>query len=309
VSDVRVVLPKIEASIELAGSGDAPAPKPSFDPSPFRSAVEQYRTTARWVVGAFGAVGAIVAGSIPFAAISGVEQERLAWAVVGAALALLGVGAAIGSVTASLVPRSVYPHEVTSQDANRVQRWLSARRAVGFTLCHHPKTLLPVGVTSSDALLDGIVNLEQEILRDPSNEALTKRKSVYDAAYSQLQWILRFEKARRAFDRALAATVVAALVTGAGIGMLLWSVEDAKSEADVAKTEAEAAKTRAEAAKTRQEVQAARRRQAVELAKLRAERAKLAAEAAQARAEAAKTRAEVPAAGTPGAPGATVPAR
>lgn len=73
----------------------------------FADAIQRIRETAKWLIAAFAAVGAALTASIPLTALGTAHGERLAIAIIGAALALVGIVVAILTVARVLTPVSV----------------------------------------------------------------------------------------------------------------------------------------------------------------------------------------------------------
>ena len=75
----------------------------------FSDAANRIRDSAKWLLGAFAAVGALLAAGLQLADLgklaSNRSDYRLQWAVVGVAAAVLGIGIAIGA-SASVITRS-----------------------------------------------------------------------------------------------------------------------------------------------------------------------------------------------------------
>lgn len=89
-----------------AGGGGGSEP-PSVDPpevdtglSPnAAAAVERYRQTIRWMLGAFGAVALVVFGSVPFTDLGNATSDQRFWIIVGLAAVAVGVSFAIYAVS------------------------------------------------------------------------------------------------------------------------------------------------------------------------------------------------------------------
>src|ERR1700719_2870994 len=75
----------------------------------FSDAANRIRDSAKWLLGAFAAVGALLAAGLQLADLGKLASDRsdhrLQWAVVGVGAAVLGIGIAIGAA-ASVITRS-----------------------------------------------------------------------------------------------------------------------------------------------------------------------------------------------------------
>jgi len=87
-----------------ARSGSEPADSLAGLPSPLE-AVDDMRTTAKWIIGAAAAVGAVLLGGAPLAAVGKVHgAASTAMAFGGLILGLAGVGWAIWQTSDALIP-------------------------------------------------------------------------------------------------------------------------------------------------------------------------------------------------------------
>jgi hypothetical protein len=246
----------------------------------WRGAVDRYREAAKWMIGAFAVIGALLAGTAPLAGIGGVDAERLPALVAGGLLGLLGVGLAIVATVSMLIPRSVYWYEIRAKN----QRWWGKLfRGLGpleDMLAEHPDSVLPPGVVSLADFNEGIRNLRKLVFEARAAAAAApasgRQRALADVAdkeaalneyldaQDELMLVGRFEKARTGFRIALTVVVLGAVFAGTGLGLLLYGVSDdvahkqatanvVKTQADTDKTRADADQVRADTAKTRAE--------------------------------------------------------
>lgn len=267
-------------STETSGAESSDGPpdkKPETPPiSQWNTAVDRYRESSKWAIGAFAAIGALLAGTAPLAGIGGVDIERLPAVVAGGALGLFGVGVAIAATVATLVPRTVYWHEVKGKKQGPLRRLLWGLGPLEHVLHNNPGSVLPPGLRTVTDLETGIANLRKLALKarrdatrtdlcDAEKERLQALSADYHAQLEQyeasrleLMRIGRFEKARTGFRVALAAMTAGSLAAGIGLGLLLFGVSDQtsadKSAAEITKIRAEADKLQAEAAKVSAEI-------------------------------------------------------
>jgi hypothetical protein len=238
--------------------------------NPWFSAVDQYRETAKWAIGALAAIGTLLAGTAPLAGIGNLEASGRWIVIMGAALGLTGVAAAIAAHVATLAPRTVYWHEIRAKR----QGWFR-RTFVGLgplenilSSAAKRKSVLMQGVNSPADLALRIENLRKvleglsRVQLDPS--ATEPEKAA--AAAAEVRWtarlethlenqrellrIGRFEKARTGFRIAFVSMTLGGILAGVGLGLLLYGLSDQsaarKAKAEARKTEAEAAKLEAE---------------------------------------------------------------
>lgn len=74
--------------------------------TPVEAAADKIRETANWVIGAFGAIGAALAASIPFTDLGKETGADLVLALIGLAAAFTGVAVAIWNVAKVRIPRA-----------------------------------------------------------------------------------------------------------------------------------------------------------------------------------------------------------
>jgi len=73
--------------------------------SPLGKAADRIRESAKWLVASFAAVGALLIAGLQIADIGSLTDERLAWAIVGIIVGVLGVVVAIAAAS-SVVTKS-----------------------------------------------------------------------------------------------------------------------------------------------------------------------------------------------------------
>lgn len=67
---------------------------------------EKVRGSAKWMIAAFGAIGAAIATGIQFSDVGKLEGHAQKWAIVGIVLAFSGIGLAVYGVAHLLIPRT-----------------------------------------------------------------------------------------------------------------------------------------------------------------------------------------------------------
>lgn len=101
----------IRAALKAALDPDPPKAEPASDDSWFAAiqrANDQIRTTAKWLVTSFAAIGAILLGTIQLSSVgkltNGSPGSRIIAAILGAGLAITGVIVALWFTSAVLIP-------------------------------------------------------------------------------------------------------------------------------------------------------------------------------------------------------------
>src|SRR4051794_27859985 len=84
------------------------------------AAVERYRQTIRWMLGAFGAVALVVFGSVPFTDLGNATSDQQRWIVAGLAAVAVGVAFAIYAV--SMVAE---PEDSSLGELEQTRKWLA----------------------------------------------------------------------------------------------------------------------------------------------------------------------------------------
>jgi hypothetical protein len=244
VTDVNVNLPILEGTLVVKHAvAESKAPAAGFDATPWKTGIEQFRASSRWVIGAFAGIGAVIVAAVPFAAFSDVTPTSRGTVVWGAALALGGVALAIAATSATLIPRMVYLSDVKSK-----KRWVF-RRSLSHTLAVHPSDVFPAGILTVQDLRDAITNLDALAANQADDEteaAFAAASATHRDALDGVLWYRRFEKARTSFRASLIGIVLGALVTGGGVGLLLYGLDDAKSNTEILKIQADVAKLEAD---------------------------------------------------------------
>lgn len=89
-----------------------------------RSNIDQLRATAKWIIAAYAAVGAALAGGSQLSSLGAIHGQRLILAAAGALFAFVGIAVAIGAVVKVLTPEQTDLSELTpsSSVGTRVSR-------------------------------------------------------------------------------------------------------------------------------------------------------------------------------------------
>jgi pimeloyl-ACP methyl ester carboxylesterase len=106
------------ASQAAPTAAPAPAAPSIADPTAsWSSAIDQIRVSARWILSSFAAVGAVLVAGSQLSDLGALEGSRLALSLAGALAALVGIGLAVGGMSAVLTPRAT-----TLSDLCRMER-------------------------------------------------------------------------------------------------------------------------------------------------------------------------------------------
>jgi hypothetical protein len=145
-------------------------------PSPALGGIDQLRATAKWLVAAFGALGAALIASVQLRDLGGLTGGDRTRALVGFALGIAGVLIALLAATSVLSAKSVELTELSerSKSAPHLRRWFASHVSV-------PSSLLG-GYDTIDTLRSDLVEASRERI-DAYRERLNPADSAaYDAA-------------------------------------------------------------------------------------------------------------------------------
>jgi hypothetical protein len=192
----------------------------------FSDAANRIRDSAKWLLGAFAAVGAVLAAGLQLADLGRLAADRsdhrLQWAVVGVGAAVLGIGIAIGAAT-SVITRSF----VTLQ-------WLAAKdrrhRRIDkdkVLLANHDS--VPALYRNSSNALKAQLQAVQDWESDPKpekEEKLREKADVvhyYDLITRKVIEQASYRRLSRAYSRARAFMLLGAAVAAGGITLFAWA--------------------------------------------------------------------------------------
>lgn len=212
-------------------------------------AVDRYRDVAKWLIAAFGAIGAVIAGTAPLAGIGDLQPERLGYLMAGAAVALTGVVVVLAATITILVPRAVYRSELRAQNQGPFRRTFVGLGRFENLLAEHPEDLLPAGITNIDDLGVAITNLRTTGTRtaakaasvpadDPSRrsyqraaDAIVAASSRHQMALNDLLRVAGYEKARTRFHQAVLAVLAGGVAAAAGLALTLYGIGSGPADA------------------------------------------------------------------------------
>lgn len=205
-------------------------------------AIDCYRDVAKWLIAAFGAVGAVIAGTAPLAGIGDVGSDRIGFVVVGGATALLGVAVVFAATIAVLVPRTVYRHELRARRHGLVSRTFVGLGGIENLLAENPDDLLPPGIGTIEELGQAITNLRlaattvaTEAARlgseDPARaeyeraaRAMFAAQTSHEQALKDLLRVARYECARTRFNQAVLIVLAGGVAVAVGLALTLYGI-------------------------------------------------------------------------------------
>lgn len=213
-----------------AGSDNGSA-SPSSGTAGWELGVDRYRDATAWVIGAFGAIGAVIVAMVPIAGLAKGEVRSLSGVVVGVSVAASGALIAIIAALWNMSPRAMYPGSL-----HPVRRSWFRRTFVGWARLEHelavdPEPLLPAGIRTVDELDDAISNLprlaaaQSRIATDADAVKPTIDRLIrYEASRRNLYGLARFELARTRFAASLIVMSLASMLTVLGLAVASWGL-------------------------------------------------------------------------------------
>jgi hypothetical protein len=215
--------------------------------------VDRYRDATKWVIAAFGSIGALTVAAVPLARLSDNEIASLPLLTAGVAVAVGGSLLAIIAALWNIAPQAVYPGDVKQAERGRLKRWLWGHARLEHKLHEAPAKFLPTGVSTLadlDPAIDGLERLaaRQAVLgtTDPTNKeasaASYERLEGLRRTRRQINGLARFEQARSRFRASLTILVFAAIVTVTGLAIATYGLVNS-SDQPIAKLDESAPRT------------------------------------------------------------------
>jgi hypothetical protein len=202
------------------------------DPTPtgnqYADAVGRLRTTAQWLIGAFGAVGTALIAGIQLKSLGGVHGTALTETIFSIAVGLIGVAAAIWATSNVLIPIAASPGALLG---GREFRKVREQVQQDATLLRDLADTLPELVAARTTSLEQSRAAYAAMVAAPNDQAL---RDAYAVAEDRRKRIGRtiddlvdlgiFLRLREVFVAARAWMVVGALLAAAGaIGFVHFS--------------------------------------------------------------------------------------
>lgn len=213
--------------------------------------VDRYRDAAKWVIAAFGAIGALIVGTIPVSRLGENKVGDLGQLTLGVGIAVGGTLLAIISALWNLEPKAIYPGDLQAREGNRFHRRFVGFRRLEHELHKHPSRFLPTGVNRFDELDSAIVNLER-LAAIQANAGTTspaakdaaaasrERLASYRQVRRHLNGLARFELARTRFIGSLVVLILASLATVSGLALATHGLVDTPNTPEVELSEVKA---------------------------------------------------------------------
>ena len=210
----------------MASAAGKAEEEPAAPASPLAAAAERIRDSAKWLLGSFAAVGAILVAGLQLTGLGELEDGRLRWALGGLAVAVVGVVIAIGAAGAVVTKTFV------------TLKWLAQRPDGDPALDRIAGDKVVLGGYGSVGALyeayrdavEGRRDTYRAHAEDPTDPA---KKQAADAAQ---HWALllsgtqrhvleraSFSLLRHAYRTARRAILAAAVLTAAGIAAFAWA--------------------------------------------------------------------------------------
>jgi hypothetical protein len=214
----------------------------SADANPWIDAVDRYREVAKWLIAAFGAIGAVIAGTAPLAGVGNLRTDRVGYVVAGGVTALSGVAIVLAGTVAVLAPRAVYRHQLRAARQGPLRRAFVGLGHFENLLAAHPADLLPPGLATVDQLDQAIANLTTACNVMAARAAALPPNSAARAEHQQqaqalnalrigyqndlltLVYVARYEQARTRFNQTVVAVLAGGIATAAGLALTLYGI-------------------------------------------------------------------------------------
>lgn len=225
-------------------SGDSPAAEgvrsPSDSVSTPLDAVNDMRTTAKWMLGVSGAVGAALISGGPLVAVGRIHGLlHISVAFLGLVIALGGVALAIWHATQVLMPRLTTSRVVLESPAlDDLRKQIAQEPAEFFGLA---AASLDGLFAKRDSLRRNAANLAQQAAtaRDPARRAAIRaqlhRVEVNgDIVRGYVRWILELGHAwqiKAALERSRRMTLIGGLAVAVGAVLFFSAADDDQSKA------------------------------------------------------------------------------
>ncbi len=195
-----------------------------------KEASERLRSSARWLIASFGAVGAVLVSGLSLSQFGHLAGHRFWWAVAGIVLAFLGIATAVGAA-GSIVTQSF----ATLKDVRDHPRKYSDKSSgVDFAI---PDEVLLGGFESVGQLYDGYVDAIRDSVNDhlsswedPENtplqgrgQASGERAIFIGAIQSNVLDLASYLRLKKAFRRVWWVILAGSGVTVFGVVLYVWA--------------------------------------------------------------------------------------
>jgi hypothetical protein len=202
------------------------ATPPQRKPGAFSDAADRIRDSAKWLLGAFAAVGALLAAGLQLADLGKLASDRsdhrLQWAILGVVAAVLGISIAIGA-SASVITRSF----VTLKWLTEKKRRRTGLDGDAVLLANHSD--VPELYRKAIDALEAQRLAVQEWEASPTDAKLSviaqKADAVryYDLIIVRVVEQASYRKLSRGYSWARAFMLLGAVVAAGGITLFAWA--------------------------------------------------------------------------------------
>lgn len=201
------------------------ADAPAAPSDQYSAGIDRYRTTAKWLISTFAALGAVLIAGVQITGIGNLSGHRLHMAILGLAIGLLGVAVAIAAATSVLTPEVAVPEQLVSQ--RRFEPLRKYVRKYPAPLLHDKASNLAALVKAvNDAVVDEADKYKSYVSRKAGDagyaaaeteftDASNTRQSL-QATIDHLQGLGLLMVVRRRFVVAICVMFPAALVAAGG---------------------------------------------------------------------------------------------
>lgn len=195
------------------------------------SAIDQTRSTAKWIIAAFAAVGASLIAGLQITGLGKLEGQDLALAVAGLAVALSAVITAIVLVGRVLTPPLVLLDEVKEQVGDLVE--------ADRTLLKGQAGDLPTLLRRYETAYDDYVRLWTEAEKHPEDndkrelaEAVGNELDGLEDAVNWLRSLALSQKVRKAFTGMLGPLIIIVAFAAAGVAAFAYASNRPEAKAE-----------------------------------------------------------------------------
>jgi hypothetical protein len=208
------------------------------NPDPILAGIDRLRDTAKWLIGAYAGVGAILVAGLQLTSLGKVEDDTRVWlAIAGAAAALLAVTLGIGAIARVLAPVSVVDEEDLGANSDMQtltesdELWLKGMAPDLQTL----RTEYAQALTAYQAARAAAVPPSPEADEAKANARATML-ALFDPLDRMRKQVL-FNKVQNRFKNAKRLLLLSSLVVAAGVIAFAWAANPSDDDQAEAKTE------------------------------------------------------------------------
>jgi len=216
------------------GGGQEPAASQPAS-SGFAQGIEYLRSTAKWLIVVFAAVGAVLAAGTQLSSIGKLQwgDGRLTAAIVAAAVALVAIGAVIATVLAMLMSGYMTLAELAKKgDRDREIKFLAREELLvlaGYDKVKDLQEEYKRLAERRNTLLSQYYNLldaEKDAEAQPTVKELTRleaRIGYLDSVVDHILSAARYNLVRRRFVYATVVLFAAGTIAAIAIGVFAWA--------------------------------------------------------------------------------------